>query len=158
MNSTLPSNSTAPSEATGTNADFSHTVQTKARPEAVWRLWTEVSTWPSWDSELESVRLEVPFGAGASGMLKGKGAPESAFVIDDVVPGASYRFSTKLPFGGALVIDRTLTPLPEGTRFEHHVRFQGFGGWLLSGFLGGGYRKALPGVMEKIRVLAEASP
>ncbi len=158
MNSTLPSTSTAPREATGTNADFSHAVQTRARPEAVWRVWTEVSTWPSWDSELESVRLEAPFAAGASGTLKAKGAPEASFVIDEVVPGARYRFSTKLPFGGALVIDRTLTPMPAGTRFEHHFRFQGFGGWLMSGFLGGGYRKALPGVMERIRDLAEVVP
>lgn len=157
MNTVKLTSPSAPVEASGTNTSFHHEVETRAPPPAIWRLWTDVTTWPSWDTELESVRLDAPFAVGVTGTLKGKGSPEAAFVIDEVVPGTRYRFSTKLPFGGALVIERTLTPTAAGTRFQHDVRFQGFGGWLMSGFLGASYRKALPVVMEKLRALAEGA-
>jgi uncharacterized protein YndB with AHSA1/START domain len=148
----------AAKEAEGSRSAFHHEVETTAAPEAVWRVWTDVAGWPAWDTELESTRLEDPFQAGASGVLKGKGNPESTFTIEAVEPNRSYRFATALPLGGRLVIERTLTPLEQGTRFRHDVRFEGFGGGLLSLFLGGGYRAALPGVMERIKVLAEATP
>ncbi|MDP3505094.1 MAG: hypothetical protein Q8S33_32450 [Myxococcales bacterium] len=110
MNSVRKTPPPAAVEAAGTNSAFHHEVETLAPPTAIWRLWTDVTTWPSWDTELESVRLDAAFGPGVTGTLKGKGSPEAAF-----------------------------------------------GGWLMSGFLGGSYRKALPAVMEKIRALAEES-
>jgi uncharacterized protein YndB with AHSA1/START domain len=153
MNSSTTS---PPAQATGSRSAFVHDLETRASPEAVWRVWTEVAAWPSWDTELESARLDGSFLAGARGILKGKGSPEAKFVIDAVETGRRYRFVTLLPLGGRLVIERTLTPLERGTRFRHDVRFEGFGGAVLSLFLGHGYRAALPGVMERIKVLAEA--
>lgn len=156
MNSpSLGSASTAVTEAEGTRSDFRHEVETRASPEAVWRVWTDVAGWPAWDTELESARLSGAFDTGATGVLKGRGNPESGFTLEAVEAGRSYRFVTQLPLGGRLVIDRTLTPLERGTRFRHHVRFEGFGGAVLSLFLGGRYRAALPGVMARIGALAE---
>lgn len=150
MNSTLPI-------AEGTNAHFQYEVTTSAPQADVWRLWSDVSTWPSWDTELESARLDGVFASGVTGVLKGKGAPESAFSIADVVDGQRYAVVTKLPLGGTLVIERSFVATEQGTRFRHEVRFEGFGGRLLSAFLGRGYREALPGVMERLRALAEVS-
>lgn len=150
MNSTLP-------KAEGTNAHFQHEVVTSAPAAEVWRLWSDVSTWPSWDTELESARLDATFASGVTGVLKGKGAPESAFTIAEVVDGQRHVVITKLPLGGELIIERSLVSSEQGTRFRHDVRFEGFGGRLLSAFLGKGYREALPGAMERLRALAEAS-
>lgn len=150
MNSTLPI-------AEGTNAHFQYEVTTSAPTTAVWRLWSDVSTWPSWDTELETARLDGAFASGVTGVLKGKGAPESAFSIADVVDGQRYAVVTKLPLGGTLVIERFFVSTEGGTRFRHEVRFEGFGGRLLSAFLGRGYREALPGAMERLRALAEGA-
>ncbi|MDX2013379.1 MAG: SRPBCC family protein [Myxococcaceae bacterium] len=142
-------------QAEGTRSAFHAEAETRASPDAIWRVWTDVARWPAWDTELESARLNSAFEAGATGVLKGRGNPESGFVIEAVNVGSSYRFVTQLPLGGRLVIDRTLTPLERGTRFRHDVRFEGFGGAVLSLFLGGRYREALPGVLARIQALAE---
>jgi uncharacterized protein YndB with AHSA1/START domain len=144
-------------QAEGTKSAFHYSVETSARPETLWRLWTDVANWPAWDTELESARLEGAFQAGARGALKGKGNPRSTFVIESVESERSYRFVTALPFGGRLLIERRLTPLTQGTRFRHDVRFEGFGGAVLSLLFGGRYRAALPVVMERIKSMAESN-
>lgn len=141
--------------ADGTNTHFSHVSVARAQPEAVWRLWTEVDTWPRWDTELESARLDGPFVVGAKGALKGKGAPEASFEVVAFEPLVRNQISTALPLGGQLVIERTLERDGQTTRFTHDVRFRGFGGWLLSPFFGPRYREALPEVMARIVKLAE---
>lgn len=140
------------------NSHFSHTSSTTAPPAAVWRLWTDFSTWPQWDPETERASLDGPLQLGATGTLKGKGAPESRLDITRFEPQVRYEFSTVLPFGGRLVILRELSSEQGRTQFTHDVRFEGFGGWLLAPFFGPRYRAALPGVLENIKTLAETSP
>jgi uncharacterized protein YndB with AHSA1/START domain len=141
--------------AEGTNSRFRFTVETAAPASAIWALWTNASAWPQWDVELERSSIDGAFRAGATGVLKGKGAPEAAFAVTRFEPAVSYAFSTRLPLGGALVIERRLEALPSGTRFTHEVRFEGFGGWLFAPFFGPRYRRALPVAMKRIATLAE---
>ena len=42
-----------------------HSVETKAAPEAVWRVWSDVERWPEWNADLERADLSGPFAAGA---------------------------------------------------------------------------------------------
>jgi hypothetical protein len=141
--------------AAGTNTHFSHEETTRAPPSAIWRLWMDLSTWPDWDPETEYARADGPLAPGLSGAIKGRGAPESRFVVTRLDPGQSYEFSTELPLGGRLIIFRQLVSDGALTRFKHDVRFEGFGGWLFSPFFGPKYREALPGVLERIKRRAE---
>lgn len=147
---------TAPAQgpAEGSRRHFHHTVTTEAAPEEVWRRWTDVTTWPAWDTEVERVELEGPIGLGVEGTLV-SGGRASRFTISAWEPPLHYAFTTRLPLG-SLVVDRRLEPLDDGgTRFTHDVRFTGVGGALLAPLLGGGFRAALPGVMARLAELAE---
>lgn len=146
---------TRPVLAEGSNSHFRHTLSAAAPPTEVWRLWTAVDTWPQWDTELESATVMGTFGLEAKGTLKGKGAPAAGFVITAFEAPTRYEFTTELPLGGRLIIDRHLEATEQGTRFTHDVRFEGFGGWLFSPFFGPKYREALPQVMARIAALAE---
>ncbi len=42
-----------------------HSIETTARPAAIWGLWTDVARWPEWNADLERVELSGPFGAGS---------------------------------------------------------------------------------------------
>jgi hypothetical protein len=44
--------------------------KTRARPEQVWKLWTNVTAWSQWDREVEASSLEGTFVVGAQGVLK----------------------------------------------------------------------------------------
>src|SRR5438128_1103836 len=42
-----------------------HSIETTAAPEAIWRLWSEVSRWPEWNADLERIELSGPFAPGS---------------------------------------------------------------------------------------------
>ena len=52
---------------------FEHTEHTAASPERIWRLWSDVTSWPHWDNGVDAVTLEGPFAAGTKGRLTPSG-------------------------------------------------------------------------------------
>ena len=144
--------------AQGSNSAFSHTIETKASPDNIWRLWTDVSTWAAWDGGLKSASMDSAFEVGAVGKivpLKGSVVP---FMVTAATPKTSSSFVTKLPFA-QLNIERSLVALPEssGTRFTHYVSFTGPLRQVWGYILGRGFRKELPKTMAKLARLAEGS-
>jgi uncharacterized protein YndB with AHSA1/START domain len=140
--------------AEGTNRDFAHTLETPAAPEAVWALWTDLDTWPVWDTEMTEAVADGPLELGQTGTIT-SGGREVPFEIVAWSPPTSYAYEMPLP-SGSLTVERTLEPLAGGgTRFTHDVTFRGFGGALLAPTLGRRFRRALPTVMVQLAQLAE---
>jgi len=134
---------------------FSHSTTTKASPQTIWAIWTDVENWANWDTELRSAQLEGSFQLGAKGLLVPKKGVKSAFEITEYVPNQSYAFTTKLPLA-KLKVRRFLAETEPATKFVHEVSFSGLLGGLWSLILGGTFKDALPKVMENLRRLAEA--
>jgi hypothetical protein len=134
---------------------FSHTLTTTA-PKRIWSLWTDVQRWPNWDTELEHAALHGPFELGAGGRLKSKGSPPSTFVVTEFERGTRYTFTTELPWGSSLNVKRYLAREGEATCFTHEVWFSGPLALPLGATLGRRFKAALPGVMERLKQLAEA--
>jgi Polyketide cyclase / dehydrase and lipid transport len=42
-----------------------HSIETKATPEAIWRLWADVPSWPEWNADLARAELDGEFAAGS---------------------------------------------------------------------------------------------
>lgn len=139
------------------NIRFSHTVETSASPEVIWRVWTDVPNWKAWDDGLKTAQLNGPFVANTKGVLIPDKGPRSTFMLTEVIAGQSYTFKTKLPLG-ALYVKRFLTNQNGKTAFTHEVWFIGLTKGIFGRALGRKYREILPGVMEKIRWIAEQQP
>ncbi|TAE50055.1 MAG: polyketide cyclase [Bacteroidetes bacterium] len=136
---------------------FSHSLSTRATPEKIWQVWTDVPRWKDWDSGLKDARLDGPFQAGATGTLIPDKGPESRFVISEVSEGIFYTFKTKLPLG-YLYVKRSLSTENGQTLFAHEVWFTGPFKGIFGRLLGKSYRELLPEVMNRIKILAEAKP
>jgi uncharacterized protein YndB with AHSA1/START domain len=39
--------------------------ETTASPEAVWRLWADVESWPTWNGDIRRISIDGPFAPGA---------------------------------------------------------------------------------------------
>lgn len=159
MLTTSPPNVAIPPPSPSLEGDTHHvrcSIPTRAPVEAVWSLWLDVEGWPRWDDQLEWARLEEVGGqirVGASGLLKSRGSPPSRFEIvrfDET----GYAFTTRLP-AGLLRVTRELARSESGWLVTHDVRFEGVGGWCLGWILGPRFRRALPGVLTALVVLAE---
>jgi hypothetical protein len=47
--------------------EYEHAVETTSvSAEAVWRRWTDVTTWAEWNADIEKVELDGPFEAGGT--------------------------------------------------------------------------------------------
>ena len=152
-----------PALADGTDRRFSHTVVTDAAPDAVWRLWTDVSTWPQWDTEVARVEMDAAWAVGARGRLVPASGPSARVRVTEVEPGRATTFETALPLGALRVARRwraagTPGQAAGGGRiaFTHEVSFHGVGGRLLARRLGRRFRAALPQAMARLDSLARA--
>lgn len=72
--------------------DFRHveTLRTSATPESVWALWSDTSTWATWDPPVERVVLDGPFRVGTRGTMVMAGGIELPFELEEVTPDARY--------------------------------------------------------------------
>jgi hypothetical protein len=104
-------------------ATYANTKQTKAAPEQVWRLWSDVSTWPSWNPDVLSIVIDGPFASGAKGTMTTKAGGSHPIELESVEAGRSFELvtaalpGTRFAFrceispagGGGAVISQALT-------------------------------------------------
>jgi len=63
-----------------------HTVETKATPMQIWRIWQDVENWKTWDQQIELSRIDGPFQAGTTGHTKFIGTPLFKTLLTQVEP------------------------------------------------------------------------
>lgn len=91
---------------------------------SIWRTWTDLESYPSWDPREQETRLDGPFSPGATGWSSQKGNPGGPFTVTAVEP--QRRWSTRSPLpGGSLVIDHWVAQdgtarVRVGKRYEVH--------------------------------------
>jgi carbon monoxide dehydrogenase subunit G len=95
--------------------EHSGTVTTTAPPAAVWKLWSDVATWATWDPGVDDVSLDGPFAVGASGTLTLRGGIEAPFTLEVVEPDA--RYLDQLTIGELVIrIDHLVRATPAARR------------------------------------------
>ena len=76
------------------------TVETAASAEQVWKLWSDVGTWPGWNPDVLSVSIEGPFAAGSTGRMTTKAGGSHRITLTAVRPGRSFPLETSpIPLG-----------------------------------------------------------
>jgi uncharacterized protein YndB with AHSA1/START domain len=131
-----------------------YTTETKASSKAVWRLWTDVSNWKRWDSEVLWSRLEGPFAVGTRGVLKPKHGPQAKFVLSEVQEELRFVDQTKVA-GTTLTFIHELQPTPNGTKMTHRVEITGLLAPVLGATLGRQLKAGLPSAVQNLAQLAE---
>ena len=84
-----------------------------AEPATVWKLWTDVSRWPEWDSSKEIARIDGPFASGTSGWAKQRGNLGGPFTITAIEPGRRWVSECPLPLG-KIVFEHVIEPAEAG--------------------------------------------
>ncbi len=136
------------------NKHFSNTEETTARPETIWKIWTDVSGWKNWDIGLKNATMEDSFHLGTIGKITSLEGRKSKFKVVAFEANKSYTFKTKLPLG-ALYVKRTLRVENDLTYFTHEVWFKGFTSGIFAKKFGPKFREMLPRVMANIKTIAE---
>lgn len=128
---------------------YSNSIVADVSEEALWRAWSDVPSWPRWDTELAEAVLEGPFAAGTTGKMRSKkGSGWAKFQIVDIRPDKGYSCIVPMP-GGELRFDRTFERLGSGTlRITHDLVFSGALGWLYALLIGRPTNKIYPQLLR----------
>jgi hypothetical protein len=104
---------------------YTHTIETDASPEAIWSLYEDVRTWPSWDAQAELITRDGPFATGSSGTMKFVGQDPLAYRLVKVEP--QREFIDETPLGDIVVrVSHRLEPLGiGGTRITYAAEIEG---------------------------------
>lgn len=63
-----------------------HTVETKAKPIQIWKVWEDAESWKTWDEQIELSRIDGPFQTGTTGCTKFVGTPLFKTLLTRVEP------------------------------------------------------------------------
>jgi hypothetical protein len=104
---------------------YIHSLDTDVRPEAIWALYEDVTTWPSWDAQAERVIRDGPFQTGTTGTMKFVGQKPLTYRLKKVEP--LREFVDETPVGSLVVrVSHLLQPLPDGrTRLTYSAEIDG---------------------------------
>jgi uncharacterized protein YndB with AHSA1/START domain len=133
---------------------YAHTIETQASPEALWRLYADPSTWPTWDPDAELVTLDGPFATGSTGTMKFTGQDPLSYTLADVEPERRFTDVTAVP-GATIRFGHTIEPDGGTTRLTHELRIEAEEPFATE--LGAMISADIPDSMHTLARLAEAS-
>ncbi len=128
----------------------------KATAQDLWNLWADLSRRTEWDSDLDSITSDEPFGLGQKGVVTLKGQPARKFEVIESVKDQAYTDRFFLPAGGKMDWHHTLKQTPEGIEVKWLVVVHGPTAFILRPIMKSILDKALPGVVDKFIELAES--
>jgi hypothetical protein len=138
-------------------ADNQRSVETSASPAAVWKIWSDTSTWADWNPDVQSMTLNGPFAAGTSGTMKTKQGTRQV-QLTEVVPGRSFRLETTVIPLTRFAFECEVVAGPAGkTTISQAIRVGGPLGGLVGGMMGSQIANTFPALLQGLARKAEGS-
>ena len=134
--------------------NHSHTIKINASPEKIFGIYSDVSNWKSWDSEVVSSSLDGPFKDGTFGSLKPKSGPKSKILIETVIPNISFCALSKLPLC-VMRFGHDLEKAGDYTSVTHSLNFSGPLSFLFKRLIGNQISKTIPHSLIGLKQKAE---
>ena len=136
-------------------ASYGESLETKAAPEKLWRLWADTSTWPSWNPDIEAVNLDRPLGEGATGTMRTKSGGTHNITIRDVEPGRSFVLQSDGVPATKLLFKCEVASSGNGSRISQELTLQGPLAFLFGPMMGGRIAESFGPVLEGLATAAE---
>jgi len=106
--------------------EYENAVETTAAPEAIWRLWSDVENWGTWNAEIEKIEINGPFAAGSQILMTPPGDDPIPLVIAEAVE--NERFVDEARFGDLLLRTTHRIDADQGrTRVVYRMEITGSG-------------------------------
>src|SRR5690349_6441237 len=126
-----------------------HTVETKATPIQIWKIWEDVENWKTWDKDIELSQLNGPFQAGTTGCTKFVGTPLFKTLLTQVEPHKLVVQEAHLSFAKVISF-QSMRQIDDKTEVTFQVEIRGplalFYACMLRRFI----KKKIPAEMEEM--------
>lgn len=135
--------------------DISHSIAIRASRSRVFSLYSEVTSWPAWDTEVATVKL-AGLRPGESGWLKPRSGPKAAIRVVSVEVDRSFTIESRLPFC-RVHFGHDLTGEDGVVTATHWVRFSGALAFLFRRLIGREIDRTLPATLADLKRASEAA-
>lgn len=126
-----------------------HTVETKATPTQIWRIWEDVENWKTWDEQIELSRIDGPFRTGTTGYTKFVGTPLFKTLLTQVDPHKLVVQEAYLSFA-KVVSYQSMKKVDGKTEVTFQVEIRGPLSLFYACMLGRFIKKKIPAEMEEM--------
>jgi len=110
---------------------------------ALWDMLADLPAWPRWCPTVTVLQPDGPLRVGTTARVVQPGLRPAVWTIDDVVPGRSFRWSSRGP-GFVVTEDHLLLPRGPGTGIEVRLQITGLMAWAVALIAGRALRDSLP--------------
>lgn len=132
-------------------------VETTASPQAVWKVWSDTSTWPQWNPDVQSMQLNGPFASGTTGTMTNKQGAHQ-IQLEDVVPGQSFRLETTVIPLTRFSFECRVAAAAGKTVVSQGIRVKGPLGVIVGGMMGKQIANSFPALLQGLARRAETTP
>jgi hypothetical protein len=137
-------------------SDFSRSLETKASPDDVWSIWSDVSTWPRWNPDIISMKLGGPFATGTPGTMTTKSGGEHAVVLGEVRPGSYFSIETDPVPMTHFTFHCRVKPAAGGSEISQEVTMKGPLAFFFRPMAGKRIANDFPAILDGLRQAAES--
>jgi len=132
-------------------------LETKASPDRVWRVWSDVNHWPEWNPDMKESRINGPLKLGATGMIDTRSGGKHDVVVTHFEDGHSFELeSTALP-GTKMAIRATITPRGSGSFISQGFEPRGLLAPIVGPMMGGTILKTFKSVLNGLKQKVESA-
>ena len=130
--------------------------ETSAAPAAVWRVWSDVNSWPEWNPDMKASRLDGPIKLGMTGNIDTRSGGKHDVVVTHYDEGRSFELeSTALP-GTKMGIRATIAPSGSGSRITQGFEPRGLLAPIVGPMMGGAILKTFNSVLAGLKKKVES--
>jgi hypothetical protein len=70
--------------------------QTRASADAIWRFWSDPSTWHEWNPNVQRMEMNGPFEDGTTGVMHTPAGQHHQIQLNNVRPGRAFDLDTNV--------------------------------------------------------------
>lgn len=130
--------------------------ETTAPPEKVWTIWSDTSTWPSWNPDVKAISLDGPFQNGTTGAMTTRAGTNKIY-LENIVPGRSFDLrASPLPLTD-FHFHCEITPTDTGSRISQGLTMTGTLAPLFMPIMGGRLAQSFGPILDGLAREAESS-
>src|SRR5258705_12875260 len=74
--------------------EYGTSVESKATPEKVWKIWSDMTTWGDWNPNVSTMDWQGGFQSGTTGVMNTRAGQHHNMKLLDVNPGRSFALET----------------------------------------------------------------
>jgi uncharacterized protein YndB with AHSA1/START domain len=135
--------------------EYEYSADTTASPEVVWRHFSDVTAWPSWNAGIEKLEMHGPFEVGSTFTMTPPGDDPITMRLTEIVPGEAW--TDEMDAGDFVV--RTVHQLHPndagGTTITYRTEFHGPAADQAGPEIGPAITADFPDVVSSLITLAE---